>query len=764
MNKNIKTAVLGYPRIGQDRELKKATESYWKGEINLNELNTKAKEIRKSNWLIQKNAGIEIIPSNDFSFYDGMLEMTVLLGAIPKRFKWDGNKVSLDTYFSMARGIQEKQGFSGHIVQAMEMTKWFDTNYHYIVPEFYKNQTFKLSSDKPFVEFKEAQELGIKTRPVLIGPVTYLLLGKVKDAETLHATSLLDSLLPVYESVLKELKSLGAEWIQIDEPALVLDLNNDAKNAFKKAYELLTKTGLNIMLTTYFGALKENLKIVSSLPVQGLHVDLVRAPEQLNDVLSSVSNKTLSLGVIDGRNIWKSDLEKIINYIGNKENIIISTSCSLLHCPLDLELENNLDSELKSWLAFSRQKLDELKVIQKALTDGKGSVEKELNENQKSIKARKESKRIHKAIVQERMSKITSKDYQRKSLFNTRQKIQRNKLKLPVFPTTTIGSFPQTKEVREIRAKLKNKSITEEKYINFIKSKIKEAIEKQINIGLDVLVHGEPERNDMVEYFGEMLDGFAFTKNGWVQSYGTRYVKPPIIFGDITRPKPMTIDWIKYAQSLTNKFVKGMLTGPITILQWSFVRDDQERSKTAKQIALALRDEVCDLEKAGISIIQIDEPAIREGLPLRRSEWADYLKWAVECFKLSSCGVNDDTQIHTHMCYSEFNDIIESISAMDGDVISIEASRSQMELLNIFHKFHYPNEIGPGVYDVHSPAIPQEDEIKNLLKKASSVLPRENIWVNPDCGLKTRGWEETIPALKNMVSAAKAMRESKVAV
>ena len=760
----VNTAVLGYPRIGRDRGLKKATEAFWKGEITRDALNETAKKIRCENWLTQKNAGIDFIPSNDFSFYDGMLDMSVLLGAIPQRFGFKGNHVDLDTYFSMARGYD--------LIPAMEMTKWFDTNYHYIVPEFSKNQSFKLSSEKPFAEYKEAQALGIITRPVLIGPVTYLLLGKVKE-DNFSSLELLDSILPVYVSILNEFKKLGVSWVQIDEPVLVLDLPPGVKEAFEKSYKMFAEkvTGLNLMLTTYFGDLASNLKLVASLPVKGVHFDLVRAPKQLNEIVKFIPQDViLSCGVVDGRNIWKSDLSGIVQHLegalksGKKENIVIATSCSLLHTPLDLDFETSLDSELKSWLAFSKQKLGELTVIKKALNEGNPAVANELKENQLAIQNRKQSKRIHVQSVKDRVNKVTPKGYSRKSPFKIRQTIQREKLKLPLLPTTTIGSFPQTMDIRNARAKYKSGQLSLVEYNNFLKQKIKETIDKQLGIGIDVLVHGESERNDMVEYFGEMLNGFAFTKNGWVQSYGSRYVKPPVIFGDVSRPKPMTVEWIKYAQSLTSKPVKGMLTGPITILQWSFVRDDQERSQTARQIALALRDEVCDLEKAGISIIQIDEPAIREGLPLRKSNWADYLKWAVECFKLASCGVSDETQIHTHMCYSEFNDIIESIAAMDADVISIETSRSHMELLDAFVRFHYPNEIGPGVYDVHSPQIPTEEQIMDLLKRAGKVLPKTNIWVNPDCGLKTRGWKETIPALKNMVSAAKAMRESHVVV
>lgn len=762
----IKTSILGYPRIGLNRELKKATEAYWRGEISLEALDAIGKEIRKQNWQLQKNAEIDFIPSNDFSFYDGMLDMTLLLGAVPKRFNSDSDKVDNKLYFTMARGTKD--------APAMEMTKWFDTNYHYIVPEFYKDQAFKLSTDKPFAEFKEALILGIKTRPVIIGPITYLMLGKIKGPK-FDIFELIDPLLSVYISVCRQFKDLGADWVQIDEPVLAMDLDDKTKNVFKQTYEILNSKiqGLNIMLTNYFGPLKENLKFVRSLPVSGLHVDLVRAPEEASDIANSMlKNTVLSLGIIDGRNVWKTDLLKAIELVEQvvqckgKDKVIVSTSCSLLHTPLDLENENDstLDKEIKSWMAFSKQKLNELEIIKRALNDERGSISSELDENQKIIQSRKESKRNHIESVRKRLQNVTLQDYSRISSFDSRKQIQKRKLQLPLYPTTTIGSFPQTQDIRLARAKHKSGETNIESYKKFIREKIKEMITTQEEIGLDVLVHGEPERNDMVEYFGEMLEGFAFTKCGWVQSYGSRYVKPPIIFGDVYRPKPMTTEWIEYAQSLTKKPVKGMLTGPVTILQWSFVRDDEPRSETAKQIALALRDEVCDLESRGIHIIQIDEPAIREGLPLRRSDWADYLKWAVECFKLASCGVKDDTQIHTHMCYSEFNDIINAIASMDADVISIESSRSHMELLDAFIKFNYPNEIGPGVYDVHSPVVPSSGEIKELLKKASRVLPCEHIWVNPDCGLKTRGWDETIKALKAMVDAARSMREMQVVV
>ncbi len=764
----IKTAVLGYPRIGLNRELKKATESFWKGQLDRKGLEAEAASIRKNNWLTQKKAGIDIVPSNDFSFYDQMLDITALLGAVPPRFGWKGGEVDLDTYFAMARGIQEKQGLGGRSAAAMEMTKWFDANYHYIVPEFYKDQSFRLSSEKPFREFKEALELGIKTRPVLIGPVTYLLLGKSKDAN-LRPLDLLEKILPIYADVINKLVSLGAESVQIDEPCLILDLDDAAKKAYATAYEYFSTKAkkANIILTTYFEGLYENLSLVSKLPISGLHVDLVRCPEQLADVLKQFpKEKVLSLGVIDGRNIWKSNLGRIVETLrsalasNSRDQIIVASSSSLLFTPFDLDQEKKIDPEIKNWLAFAKQKLDELTAVKKALSGQEKEVSAYLKENERAMESRSKSRRIHVSAVKDRLAKVGRKDMDRKNPYGVRQKIQRDKLKLPSFPTTTIGSFPQTPDVRKARADFKSGTLSKKEYDAFLKHKIDDVIHRQTDIGLDVLVHGEFERNDMVEYFGEMLEGFVFTQNGWVQSYGTRGVKPPIIFGDVSCPRPMTVEWFLYAQSKTKRPVKGMLTGPVTILQWSFVRDDQPRSQTAKQIALAIRDEVCDLEEAGAAVIQIDEPAIREGLPIRKSKRPEYLKWAVEAFKLSACGVNDGTQIHTHMCYSEFNDIIESIAAMDADVISIETSRSQMELLDAFVKFRYPNEIGPGLFDIHSPRVPAAEEMEKLLKKASGLLPAENIWANPDCGLKTRGWEETTLTLKNMVSAAQAMRGS----
>ena len=761
---HVESAVLGFPRIGLGRQLKKSTEDYWKGRLSEEDLRSAGRVIRQTHWRLQKNAGIDHIPSNDFSFYDQMLDMTALVGAIPARFRTKEKAFDLDTYFTMARGVQEKEGISRDAVPAMEMTKWFDTNYHYLVPEFEKKQAFRLLSEKPFLEFEEAKKLGILTRPVLIGPVTYLLLGKPQG--NFPVLRLLESLLPVYVEILRRLKALGAASVQMDEPALVTDLAPEARRAFQRAYKFFTGeiSGLPLMLTPYFGALGSNLKLAASLPVAGLHLDLSRAPQELKAASRSLpSDMMLSLGVVDGRNIWKNDLRKSLDLIKpvikkRTGRCLVAGSCSFLHTPLDLKLEKNLESEQRLWFSFSLQKIQEIHLIQSAINLGETVVSEELKQNRQNILSRTKSSRIHRKSVQKRTMGIRSSDLKRRSRFEVRKLIQKKALNLPSFPTTTIGSFPQTQEVRKARADFKKGLWSESSYKTFLKERIREAVRIQEEIGLDVLVHGEPERNDMVEYFGEKLDGFAFTEEGWVQSYGTRYVKPPVIYGDVSRPAAMTLDWIKYAQSLTDKPMKGMLTGPITILQWSFVRDDQPRSTTARQIALAVRDEVLDLEKNGICVIQIDEPALREGLPLRKKDRKAYLRWAVDAFRLTANGVRNETQIHTHMCYGEFNDILPDIARMDADVISLETSRSQMELLKGFAKFRCPNEIGPGVYDIHSPRVPRTDEMEKLLRKASRFLPREHLWVNPDCGLKTRGWEETKLSLKAMVETARRLR------
>ncbi len=765
----LKTATLGFPRIGANRELKKAVESYWKKSSSQIDLQKTASEIRKANWQAQKNAGISFIPANDFSFYDQVLDNIALFGAIPQRFidsfKFDianpKSNVDLDLLFAMARGAQRE----GLDVTAMEMTKWFDTNYHYLVAEFNKNQEFKLTSTKIFDEFLEAKNLNIETRPVILGPITFLMIGKAIDGS--NRLDLLDNLLKAYEQVFLKLQEIGVKDLQIDEPFLVTDLSKQEIQAYLKAYAQIRKFAgkIKLHLATYFEVLEENAQLTFDLEVDSVHVDLVRGEEQLDKILSLVKpNQSLSLGVVDGRNIWINDFKKSISQVKKvveklgSDRVIVASSCQLLHVPVDLNHEKILDNELKSWLAFAMQKLEEIAIIAKASDGQESEVKKSLDANQQAIEARKTSNRIHDQAVKQRLANIEEQHTQRKSDFKLRKKIQKNYINIPILPTTTIGSFPQTKEVRKARADFKAKVISSQDYEKFIKEETARTIKFQEEIGIDVLVHGEFERNDMVEYFGEQLQGFCFTQNGWVQSYGSRCVKPPVIFGDIARPKAMTIEWAKYSQSLTSKIMKGMLTGPITILQWSFVRNDQERKETALQIAFAIRDEVCDLENAGIKIIQIDEAALREGLPIRKNKWQEYLDWAVKAFRITSSGVDDRTQIHTHMCYSEFNDIIEAIAKMDADVISIETSRSQMELLNAFVNFKYPNEIGPGVYDIHSPRVPAQSEMENLLKKALNVLDAEQIWVNPDCGLKTRDWPETKLALQTMVQATKAVR------
>lgn len=762
---------LGYPRVGPFRELKKANEAYWAKKISAEELQQVAKSIRENNWKTQEDAGIKLIPSNDFSFYDQVLDLSLTVGAIPSRYNSLLNKLdnnySLDLYFAIARGFQE----DGIDVTASEMTKWFDTNYHYIVPEFTKDQSFKLSSEKFLNEYKEAKELGIETKPVIIGPITYLLIGKEKEAG-FDRIDLIDRLLPVYEEILGKLADAGAQYIQIDEPYLALDLEEKVKALYPSIFEKLNAAakGAKLIATTYFEALQDNEDIAVNLPVHALHLDLVRGENQLDTVLAKVpASLTLSLGVVEGRNIWKNDYEKSLAKIEQavsalgKDRVWVGTSSSLLHVPYDLDSEkkeDTLPAEVKNWLAFAKQKLAEVKDLAVLADD---DADAETTERYQANKAAAESRRtsplIHKPEVKTRVSNITDDDAKRTSLFEARKEAQKAKFGLPDFATTTIGSFPQTKDVRKWRADLKKGLISQEEYDKAIAEETESAIRLQEQLDIDVLVHGEFERNDMVEYFGEQLAGYAFTQYGWVQSYGSRCVKPPVIYGDVYRPADMTVRWSAYAQSLTDRPVKGMLTGPVTILQWSFVRNDQPRSTTTYQIALAILDEVQALEKAGIKIIQIDEPAIREGLPLRKADQQDYLDWSVRAFRVSSSNVEDDTQIHTHMCYSEFNDIIRDIAAMDADVITIETSRSQMELLDAFAgEFKYPNDIGPGVYDIHSPRVPSTEEMVDLLRKAKAVVPAKQLWVNPDCGLKTRAWPETKAALKGMVEAAKILR------
>ncbi|GAB0153772.1 5-methyltetrahydropteroyltriglutamate--homocysteine S-methyltransferase [Marinobacterium sp. BA1] len=754
---------LGFPRIGARRELKFAQEAFWKGEKSESELLQTASELRAQNW--KRQAGLDLIPVGDFSLYDQVLDLSFTLGNLPARVQGlQGSE--LDQYFRVARGRSAND--SGcNCVHAGEMTKWFDTNYHYIVPEFSAETRFSLNPSRLLAQIEEAQALGHNAKPVLIGPVTYLLLGKTKDAT--DPLSLLAQLLPVYAELLGLLAENGIEWVQIDEPTLVTELAPQWQEAFRTAYGALTNTGVKLLLTTYFGQLKENLALACSLPVDGLHLDAVNARDEVEPVIEQLStDKVLSLGVVNGRNIWKTDLSALLDWLepvaarlGSR--LWIAPSCSLLHVPVDLASEQKLDAEIRSWLAFAQQKLDEIWVIHSALNNGRASVAAELAENLAALNSRRTSPRVHNPKVQNAVAAIDPGLGKRKSAYPQRAALQRQTLNLPLYPTTTIGSFPQTQEIRQARLAFRKGELDAGDYTVRMQQEIKFAVKQQEALGLDVLVHGEAERNDMVEYFGEQLDGYAFSQFGWVQSYGSRCVKPPILFGDISRPKAMTVEWIKYAQSLTEKKMKGMLTGPVTILNWSFVRDDQPRSLSCYQLALAIREEVQDLERAGIDIIQIDEAALREGLPLRSSQWAEYLNWAVESFRISANGVSDSTQIHTHMCYSEFNDIIEAIAYMDADVITIETSRSDMELLDVFDEFHYPNEIGPGVYDIHSPNIPSVEQMVKLMRLAAQRIPAEHLWVNPDCGLKTRQWSEVIPALQNMVDAARVLREDRAA-
>lgn len=758
------TQNLGYPRIGNQRQLKKACEQYWAGKIDLEELNFVAHKIREENWHTQLDAGIDLIACNDFSFYDQVLDMSLLLGAIPQRYSpvlsdVKGNS-EIDLYFAMARGYQK----DGLDITAMEMTKWLDTNYHYIVPEFTAKQQFHIFSEKVFGEYNAAKQiLGTKAKPILLGPVSYLLSGKEKEAG-FERIDLIKSLVPVYIEIINRLKQQGASWIQLDEPYLALDLSKKEKEAFDYAYQAIAyrTSGVKLLIATYFEGLFDNTQLAVNLPVTALHIDLVRAPEQLDEVLALIpANLQLSLGVIDGRNVWKNDYEKSLKLINKaterlgSDRIIIAPSCSLLHSPIDLDLESTIDPEIKNWMAFAKQKLRELSDLKEIAKGNKTLLEL----NKEAIESRSTSQKVHKQAVKDRVATIADADITRSNAFPIRQQIHKERFNLPAFPTTTIGSFPQTNDIRQLRAKFKKGDLTLEQYESEIEKATINVIRWQEELGLDVLVHGEFERNDMVEYFGEQLDGFLFTKNGWVQSYGSRCVKPPVIFGDVSRPKNMTVRWTTFAAAQTNKLMKGMLTGPVTILQWSFVRNDQSRDLTTNQIALAIRDEVLALEKAGVGIIQIDEAAIREGLPLRKAKRPHYLDWAVNAFRLAASGVEDKTQIHTHMCYSEFNDIIEHIAAMDADVITIETSRSQMELLHAFAHFEYPNEIGPGVYDIHSPRVPTTAEMVSLLTKAAGLLPAQHLWVNPDCGLKTRKWPETKAALENMVAAAKQARQ-----
>jgi len=777
----ITTHNLGFPRIGAKRELKFALESYWKGETQRSELQALGAQLRQRHW--QQQADLDWAPVGDFAFYDQVLDMSFTLGNLPARVQGFHGDV-LDNYFRVARGrsaasselsrsaassefSRSAQGDDDHSaccgggVAAGEMTKWFDTNYHYIVPEFTAQTAFKLDASCLLEQLAQAKALGVKAKPVIVGPVTYLGIGKAKDGS--DKLALLPRLLAAYAELLETLAAQGVEWVQIDEPLLVTELDADWQHAFNTAYHQLKSCRVKLLLATYFGQLQENQYLAANLPVAGLHVDAINGRDEIQPLLNLLpQHKVLSLGVINGRNIWKTDLNAVLDWvepIAAKRGLLwLAPSCSLLHVPVDLASEHKLDPEVKSWLAYALQKLDELKVLAIALNQGRDAVKEALAENQRAIAARRASPRVNMPSVKAAIAQIDAKLGQRQSTYAQRAALQAAHLKLPTFPTTTIGSFPQTAEIRQARSQYEAGTLNEAAYKAAMQAEIRRSVREQETLGLDVLVHGEAERNDMVEYFGEQLNGYAFSQFGWVQSYGSRCVKPPILVGDITRPKAMTVDWIQYAQSQTNKPMKGMLTGPVTILNWSFVRDDQPRSVSCKQLALAIREEVLDLEKAGVRVIQIDEAALREGLPLRKSQWQHYLDWAVESFRITANGVGDATQIHTHMCYSEFNDIIASIADMDADVITIETSRSDMELLDAFDDFNYPNQIGPGVYDIHSPNIPTQQHMVQLMQKAAERIPAQRLWVNPDCGLKTRQWAEVVPALTNMVAAAKELR------
>ena len=747
----------GYPRVGAKRELKFAVEAYWKGAKSEAELQETAAEIRRLNWATQKAAGADLVPVGDFSFYDHVLDLLCTLGGIPSRFGFDAANLTLEQYFQLARGNATQM--------AMEMTKWFDTNYHFIVPEWSADTSFKVNAKNLIAQIKEAKAQGHDIKPTLVGPITLTYLGKKKEDFGCRIEKiLLPKLLPAYAQLLRELAAEGVDWIQIDEPILVTDVAQVWLDAFAPVYKELANTGVRIILGTYFAGVAEHVKLLGSLPVHGVHIDCVRAPEQLAVFAEQFpTNKVLSVGLIDGRNVWKANLTQVIDTLEPvkakfQNNLWIAPSCSLLHSPQDLAVEEKLNGEIKSWMAFAAQKLVELGVVKRALEHSKDSVAAELKASDDAAADRATNKLIHNDAVKARLANLPKGADQRKSPFAERIKAQQAWMNLPILPTTTIGSFPQTTEIRHARAAFKKGELSAADYDAAMKKEIAYCVEVQEKLNIDVPVHGEAERNDMVEYFGEQLQGYCFTQFGWVQSYGSRCVKPPIIFGDVSRPNPMTVYWSTYAQSLTKRPMKGMLTGPVTMFKWSFVRNDIPLSEVAKQIALALNDEVLDLEKAGIKVIQIDEPAIREAMPLKKSQWKEFLDWACESFRLSSTGAEDSTQIHTHMCYSEFNDILDAIASMDADVITIETSRSDMELLNAFGDFKYPNDIGPGVYDIHSPRVPTDAEVEHLLRKAMEVVPVERLWVNPDCGLKTRGWKETLEQLEVMMRVTEKLR------
>jgi 5-methyltetrahydropteroyltriglutamate--homocysteine methyltransferase len=782
--------ISGFPRIGRNRELKFATEGYWRGQTSAEELAATAKAIRLENWKLMQDSGIDLIPSNDFSFYDQVLDTIALVGAVPERYGWSGGQVDLDTYFAMARGRQTDE----QDVTAMEMTKWFDTNYHYLVPELGPDTDFSLSSTKPFDEHAEAmEELGIDTVPVLIGPVSFLLLSKPAEgvSERFDAVDLIEPLVEVYAEVIERLAEQGATWVQLDEPCFVEDRGEKELDALRLAYEELCKVKERprIVVKTYFDHVGDAYGILRDLPVEGVGLDFtgVVHGELLSESVhvhggrhnaefiadqEGLGDQWLFAGIVNGRNVWIDHLDHSLDALeGLKtrtQQLVVSTSCSLLHVPIDLDAEPagvdaDLDDEMRSWMAFAVQKVGEVATLAKGMADGREAIADELDANDRALDSRRDSHRTSNVEVRARIEALDEEHDQRNSPFEDRKQAQRARIEIPaLFPSTTIGSYPQTDEIRRTRMKLKKGEIDWLTYKESMEKEIERVIRFQEDVGLDVLVHGEPERNDMVQYFGEQMEGYVFTENAWVQSYGSRYVRPPIVFGDVLRPSQMTVDWITYAQSLTEKPVKGMLTGPVTMLEWSFVRDDQPLADTCKQLALAMRDEVEDLERAGIQIIQVDEPAIREGLPLRRERWDEYLSWAVHCFRLSTAVVGDETMIQTHMCYSDFGDIMEHIQAMDADVLLIEAARSRMALLHEWERTGYANDIGPGVYDIHSPRVPPAEEMAELLRAAARVLKPEQLWVNPDCGLKTRAWPETEQSLRNMVEAAKQGREELV--
>jgi 5-methyltetrahydropteroyltriglutamate--homocysteine methyltransferase len=757
--------VSGFPRIGPNRELKFATEGYWSEQVSASELAEVGRRIRADNWRLMQAAGIDLIPSNDFSYYDQALDAVALVGAVPERYGHGGGDVGLDTYFAMARGNQE--------VTAMEMTKWFDTNYHYIVPELGPDTRFSLSSAKPFDEYVEAEEaIGAATVPVLIGPVSFLLLSKPAEgvADDFDPLTLLEPLLGVYGEVIERLAEHGAEWVQLDEPCFVATRSERALGALDRAYRVLAGVHerSRLLVKTYFEAVGDAYPLLRELPIEGVGLDLHRGPHNLELIAEHgpLEGKTLFAGVVDGRNVWANDLaatlEQLESIRGAADELVVSTSCSLLHTPIDLDTEPDLDRELRAWMAFAKQKVDEVATLARGLSKGADAVAGELGASREAVAGRRGSERTRDPGVRERVGALGEDDARREGPFEVRREAQRAELDLPPFPTTTIGSYPQTADIRETRMKLRRREISWEEYERRMRAEIEKVVRFQDELGLDVLVHGEPERNDMVQYFAEQLDGYVTTENAWVQSYGSRYVRPPILYGDVSRPRPMTVEWITYAQSRTEKPVKGMLTGPVTMLQWSFVRDDQPRSQSCEQLALAIRDEVADLESAGIRVIQVDEPAIREGLPLRTERWDEYLDWAVYCFRVATSGVRDATQIHTHMCYSEFRDIMDHVSALDADVLLIWHARSHAELLEYWRRRGYDKDIAPGVWDIHSPRVPPAEEMAGMLREVAEALPPERLWVGPDCGLKTRGWPEVEASLRNMVDAAKQLREELV--